>query len=75
MVSGEGIFSLESDTSRTAAGGTLYQWQDNQWVLVGYHSKKLPTPVQNYGVTEFELTGLLANIHGFEQKLHNNYLR
>ena len=73
MVSGDGIFRLESDTSRTATGGTLYQWQDNQWVLVGYHSKKLPPPVQNYGVTELELTGLLANIHGFEQKLRNNY--
>ena len=73
MVSGDGIFHLESDTSRTAAGGTLYQWQDNQWVLVGYHSKKLPAPIQNYGVTELELTGLLANIHRFEQKLCNNY--
>ena len=73
MVSGDGIFQLESDTSRTAAGGTLYQWQDQKWVLVGYHSKKLPDPVQNYGVTELELTGLLANIHGFEQKLRNNY--
>ena len=73
MVSGDGIFCLESDTSRTAAGGTLYQWQDNQWVLVGYHSKKLPAPVQNYGVTELELTRLLANIHGFEQKLRYNY--
>ena len=50
MVSGDGIFRSESDTSCTAAGGTLYQWQDNQWVLVGYHSKKLPPPVQNYGV-------------------------
>ena len=73
MVSGDSIFQLESDTSHTAPGGTLYQWQDNQWVLVGYHSKKLPPPVQNYGVTELELTGLLANFHGFEQKLQNNY--
>ena len=73
MVSGDGIFQLESDTSHTAIGSTLYQWQDNQWVLVRYHSKKLPPPVQNYGVTELELTGLLANIHGFEQKLWNNY--
>ena len=73
MVSGTGFFHLESDTSRTAAGGTLYQWQDNQWVLVGYHSKRLPDPVHNYGVTELELTRLIANIHGFEQKLNNNY--
>ena len=42
---------------------------------MGYHSKKLPPPVQNYGVTELELTGLLANIHGFEQKLRNNYFK
>ena len=73
MVSGDGIFRLEIDTSRTAAGRTLYQWQDQEWVLVGYHSKKLPEAVQNYGVTELELTGLLANIHRFEQKLRNKY--
>ena len=73
MVSGNGFFRLKSDTSRTAAGSMLYQWQDNEWVLVGYHSKRLPDPVKNYGVTELELTGLLANIHGFEQKLNNNY--
>ena len=73
MVSGNGFFRLESDTSRTAARATLYQWQDNEWVLVGYHSKRLPDAVRNYGVTELELTGLLANIHGFEQKLNNNY--
>ena len=73
MVSGNGFFRLESDTSRTAAGATLYQWQNNEWVLVGYHSKRLPDAVRNYGVTELELTGLLANIHGFEQKLNNNY--
>ena len=45
MVSGNGFFRLESNTSRTAAWATLYQWQDNQWVLVGYHSKRLPDPV------------------------------
>ena len=44
MVNGTGFFGLESDTSRTAAGATLCQWQDNQWVLVGYHSKRLPEP-------------------------------
>ena len=73
MVSGNRFFRLESDTSRTAAGATLYQWQNNEWVLVRYHSKRLPDAICNYGVTELELTGLLANIHGFEQKLNNNY--
>ena len=41
--------------------------------MVRYHSKRLPDAVRNYGVTELELTGLLANIHRFEQKLNNNY--
>ena len=30
MVSGNGFFRLESDTSRTAAGATIYQWQNNE---------------------------------------------
>ena len=75
MVSGSGFFRLESGTSWSAAGGTLYQWQDNEWVLVGYHSKRLPDTVRNYGVTELDLTRLLVNIHGFEQKLTNITLR
>ena len=41
--------------------------------MVEYHSKRLPDAVRNYGVTELDLTGLLANIHGFEQKLNNSY--
>ena len=73
MPTGNGIFRLESDTSREAAGGTLYQWQDEQWVLIGYHSKRLPDAVRNYGVCELELTGLVCNIHGFEHLLRDNY--
>ena len=74
MVSGDGFFRLESDTSRTAAGATLYQWQNNEWVLVWISLQTIyPMQFRNYGVTELELTGLLANIHGFEQKLNNNY--
>ena len=73
MPSGTGIFRLESDTSREAAGGTLYQWQDEQWVLIGYHSKRLPDAVRNYGVCELELTGLVCNIHGFEHLVKDNY--
>ena len=68
-----GIFHLESDTSREAAGGTLYQWQDDQWVLIGYHSKRLSDAIRNYGVCELELTGLVCNIHSFEHLLKDNY--
>ena len=54
-------------------GGTLFQKQGDEWVVIGYHSKRLPTSAKNFGVTELELTGLLVNIHGFMQLLHDQY--
>ena len=69
----DGLFHLESDTSREGVGGTLLQKQGNKWVVIGYHSKRLPQSAMNFGITELELTGLLVNIHGFMQLLHNRY--
>ena len=69
----EGLFRLESDTSCEGVRGTLFQKQGDEWVVIGYHSKRLPAPAKNFGVTELELTGLLVNIHGFMQLLHNWY--
>ena len=69
----DGLFRLESDTSREGMGGTLLQKQGDEWVVIGYHSKRLPKSVKNFGVTELELTGLLVNIHGFMQLLCNRY--
>ena len=68
-----GLFCFESDTSQESMGGTLLQKQGNEWVVIGYHSKRLPQSAKNFGVTELELTGLLVNIHGFMQLLHNRY--
>ena len=58
----EGLFCLESDTSHECIRGTLFQKQGDEWVVIGYHSKRLPTSAKNFGVTELELTGLLVNI-------------
>ena len=69
----EGLFRLETDTSREGVGGTLLQKQGNEWVVIGYHSKGLLLSVKNFGITELELTGLLVNIHGFMQLLCNRY--
>ena len=69
----DGLFQLESDTSREGVGGTLLQKQGDEWVVIGYHSKRLPKSAKNFGVTELELTGLLVNIHGFMQLLCNRY--
>ena len=54
-------------------GGTLFQKQGYEWVVIDYHSKRLPASAKNFGVTELELTGLLVNIHGFMQLLRNQY--
>ena len=68
-----GLFHLESDTSQEGVGGTLLQKQGNEWVVIGYHSKRLPQSAKNFGVTELELMGVLVNIHGFMQLLCNRY--
>ena len=69
----DGLFRLESDTSREGVGGTLLQKQGNELVVIGYHSKRLPPSAKNLGVAELELTGLLISIHGFMQLLCNRY--
>ena len=56
-------------------GGTLLQKQGDEWVVIGYHSKKLPKSAKNFGITELELMGLLVNIHGFMQLPQNRYLK
>ena len=60
-----GLFRLKSDTSRDGVGGTLLQKKGDEWVVIGYHSKRLPKSANNFGVTEVELT--FSNIHGFMQ--------
>ena len=67
------LFCLQSDTSREGVCSTLLQKQRNKWVVIGYHSKRLPQSAKNFCVTELELTGLLVNIHGFMQLLCNRY--
>ena len=54
-------------------GGTLLQKQGDEWVVIGYHSKRLLKSAKNFGITELDLTGLLVNIHGFMQLLCNRY--
>ena len=69
----DGLFRLESDTSQEGVGGTLLQKQGNEWVVIGYHCKRLPQLAKNFGVTKLELTGLLINIQGLMQLLCNRY--
>ena len=66
---------MESITSQDGVGGTLLQKQGKEWVVIGYHSKRLPQSAKNFGITELKLTGLLVNIHDFMQSLHNRYFK
>ena len=52
----DGLFRLKSDTSREGVGGTLLQKQGDEWVVIGYHSKRLPKSAKNCSVTKLELT-------------------
>ena len=69
----KGIFRLMSDTSTLATGAALYQFQDNNYYIVGYNSKKLPEAAKNYSITELELFGLVINIYAFRQLLSHIY--
>ena len=71
----DGLFRLESDTSREGVGGNLLQKQGNEWVVIGYHLKRLPPSAKNFGITKLQLTGILVNIHGFMQLLCNRYFK
>ena len=51
----------------------MFQKQGDEWVVIGYHSKRIPDSAKNFGVTELEFTGLLVNIHSFMQLLCNHY--
>ena len=44
----DGLFRLESDTSREGVGGTLLQRQGDEWVVIGYHSKR------HFGITKLK---------------------
>ena len=69
MPNREGRFHLYSDTSRFAAGSTLYQIQNGKPRLIVYASKRLPEAVKSYSITELELCGLAINITSFSHLL------
>ena len=51
MPNHEGRFHLYSDTSKFAAGSTLYQIQNGKPRLIAYASKRLPEAVRSYSIT------------------------
>ena len=65
MPNHEGRFHLYSNTSKFAAGSTLYQIQNGKPKLIAYVGKRLPEAVRSYSITGLELCGLAINIASF----------
>ena len=65
----EGRFHLHTDTSKFAAGSTLYQIQNGKPKSTAYTSKRLPEAVRSYSITELELCSLAINIASFSHLL------
>ena len=65
-----GRFILYCDSSRTHTGSSLWQVQEGKSRLIGYASKSLPAPAQNYSVAELEMTEMAVNIHLWRHLLH-----
>ena len=65
-----GKFILYCDSSRTHTSSSLWQIQEGKPRLIGYASKSLPAPAQNYSVTELEMTGMAVNVHLWRHLLH-----
>ena len=64
-----GLYQLYSDTSKIGCGASLFQIQNGNPILLGYHSKKLHEACMNYSITELEFTGLVINIAAFKTLL------
>ena len=64
-----GRFHLYSNTSKFTTGSTLYQILNRQPRLRVYASKRVPTAVQNYSITELELCGSAIHIISFSYLL------
>ena len=41
-------------------GGTLLQKQGDEWVVIGYHSKRLLKSAKNFSITELELNRITS---------------
>ena len=67
-----GRFTLFTDTSRQHVGSCLWQRQKGQNKLIGFASKTLPSPCQNYGVTELEIFGMVVSIKSWALWLGKN---
>ena len=48
----DGLFRLKSDTLREGVGGTQLQKQGDEWVVIGYHSKRLSKSAKYFGITK-----------------------
>lgn len=75
MPNNHGKLVIYSDTSKLATGAALYQIQEGEEKLLGYHSKILPKACARYSISELELQGLVYNISCFKYLLRGTHFQ
>ena len=69
----DSLFQLESDTSPEGVRGTLFRKQGDEWVVIGYHSKRLPASAKNLELLNKNLQDyyvITDNFHHLLMKFH-----
>ena len=61
----DGLFRPKSDTLREGVGGTLLQKQGDEWVVIGYHSKRLPKSAKNFGINRVRINRITSEYPRF----------
>src|SRR5208282_3755783 len=69
MPAAEGLFTLDTDASKTAAGAVLSQNQDGVERVIAYASKTLSRTQRNYCVTRRELLAIIHFLRYFRHYL------
>ena len=64
-----GKFKLETDASNYAKGAVLYQWQKEEWKIVGFMSDSMSPPKRNYEIYDKELLAIICALKKWRKQL------
>jgi RNase H-like domain found in reverse transcriptase len=62
-------FRVETDVSKWALSGVLYQEKDGQWRPIAFHSRKLAAAELNYDAGDQELLAIIDSVKHWRHHL------
>ena len=71
----DGIFILDTDASGEGLGAVLSQMQHGEERVIGYYSRALTKPEQQYCVTRRELLAIVASLKHFHHYLYGRHFK